>query len=199
MIYIKNIIFDLGGVLLKGKSSSVLNNLDLDHKTFSELIKFFVNNIDLDLGNETVEERLKKCGFNNEILNKYKDLLLNYYKYRELNYDLIKILNKLKQNKYNIYILSDNNKEAYEYYKSSKYFKNIDGWVISYEYNTTKKDGILFDIFLKKYNLNPKECYFIDDKLINIEVATKKGIKSFQFNENIDSLLNDMRDNNINI
>lgn len=81
------------------------------------------------------------CNYSDNIKNIYKDKLINYYKYRKINKELIDMIDKLKINNYNVYILSDNNKEAIEYYKSNNLFDNVDGYVISYEYNKLKKDG----------------------------------------------------------
>ena len=52
---------------------------------------------------------------------------------------------------------------------------------------------------IKKLNLNTNECYFIDDNIDNIEIAKKHGIKGFVFNNSINDLINDMKDNGINI
>ena len=197
MIYIKNIIFDLGGVLLKDSPISILKKFNIDKNTYNTLKIFFENWNNLDLGKETLEEKFQSCNFSKEIQDKYKIILTEYYKYRLINIELINIINKLKENNYKIYILSDNSKESYKYYKNNLLFKNIDGWIISCEYNTTKKDGILFDILLEKYNLNPKNCYIIDDKNRNIEEAKKHGIIGYHFNNNIEHLCNDMKNNNI--
>ena len=95
----------------------------------------------------------------------------------------------------------DNNKECFKYYKRNKLFKNIDGWILSCDYNTLKKYRILFDILINKFSLNPYECYFIDDKMSNIVEAAKHGIKGYIFSEknDISQLYNDMRNNKINI
>ncbi len=201
MIIIKNIIFDLGGVILKGEPISVLKNIKVDDKTYNNLKIYFDDWKDLNLGNESLEEKFNKCSFPKEIEKEYKNILLNYYKYREFNKDLINLINKLKDNNYNVYILSDNSKECLEYYKNHKIFKNIDGWVLSCEYNTCKCDGKLFDIIIKKFNLNPSESYFIDNSIDNIKESIKHGIKGYVFNEeeDINKLYNDMRDNDINI
>lgn len=200
MISIKNIIFDLGNVILKNKSISVLENMNIDTNTYDELKKFFNDWSNLDLGKETILEKYHKCNFPSSYDILYKDILINYYKYRDINTKLIELISKLKNNNYNVYILSDNNIESYNYYKNHELFKNIDGWVISSLYGTCKKDGALFDILLIKYNLNSNECYFIDDNIINIEEAKKHGIKGYLFNEDdIDDLYIDMRKNKINI
>lgn len=201
MITIKNIIFDLGGVILKETPISILKDRNINNDIYNELKKFFLNRTDLDLGKITLEEKFNNCNFKEEIKSKYKDLLINYYKYRTINMKLINLIDSLKRNNYNIYILSDNNREAYEYYKNNPLFKNINGFVISCEYHTLKKDGVLFEKLLEKYNLNPKECYFIDDNKINLLSAKKYNLKTYLFNEkdDINLLYNDMRKNKITI
>ena len=197
----KNIIFDLGSVLIKNRAISVLDKLDIDDNTYNELQRFFNDYLELDLGNISLEEKYNNCNFSNEINNKYKDYILHYYEYREYNMELIDIINKLKNNNYNVYVLSDNNQESFDYYKKNALFKNIDGWTASCEHGAIKEDGKLFEVFLNKYKLDPKECYLIDDKETNIIEANKYGIKGFIFDENkdISLLINDMKDNGINI
>lgn len=201
VIIIKNIIFDLGGVILLDKPNAVLKEINDNSNTFDELNHFFDNWENLNLGEETLEEKFYQCNFSKEIENKYKDILLNYYKYRKINKELIRLINKLKKNNYRIYILSDNNKESFQYYKNHELFKNIDEWILSCEYNTCKCDGKLFDILIKKFNLNPRECYFIDDNIDNINESIKHGIKGYVFNEkdSINNLYNAMKNNGINI
>ena len=201
MIYLKNIIFDLGGVILKDKPISILDYLNIDKKTYNQLALFFYDWKKLDLGEESLEEKYKQCNFPKNYDSLYKNILINYYKHREIDDRLINCISKLKSNGYNIYILSDNNKECYDYCKKQMVFKNIDCWVLSCDYHTLKSDGQLFDILLKKFNLSPNECFFIDDKLSNVEEAKKHGIygTTFNTNENINKLYTDLRNNKINI
>ena len=197
----KNIVFDLGGVILKDKPISILNNLKIEENTYNKLKIFFDDWKKLDLGEETIKDKYEKCNFSKDYDSMYKDILINYYKYREIDMRLIDCISKLKSNGYNIYILSDNNKECFEYYKNHPDFKNIDGWTLSCDYHTSKSSGQLFDIFIKSFNLNPNECFFVDDRISNIEMAKKYGINgcTFNTNESIDKLYSNMRNNNINI
>lgn len=189
----KNIIFDLGGVILEGKASSVLDKLNLNNEEYNSLLEFFNDWKNLDIDKETIEDKFNSYNFNQEIINKYKDKLLKYYELRNINIELINLIKELKRN-YKVYILSDNNKEASIYYKNL--FNDLDGYVFSYEYKTIKKEGKLFDIFLNKYNLNPKDCYFIDDNIENIVIAQEKGINTYQYTNN-ENLIKYLKDNNI--
>ena len=190
----KNIIFDLGGVILKDKPISVLNDIDIDSGIYTELRKFFDNWDDLDLGKKTLLEKYNELNFSSDL---YKDRLVNYFLYRDLNVELLDKMNVLRNNGYKVYVLSDNNVDASRYYKDN--FKDVDGWVMSCDYHTLKRDGLLFDILLDKYNLDPFECYFIDDNEININEAFKHGIKGFVFNNDINLLCEDMKNNGIDI
>ena len=187
----KNIIFDLAGVILKGSSFSILDKFDIKKEEKEQLINFFKDWTNIDLGIESIEEKYKRCNFNKE-LDKYKEILLNYFKYREFDEELIKLMKELK-NDYKIYILSDNNKPSVEYYKTKL---DVDGYVISCDYNCKKKDGKLFQILLDKYNLNPLECYFVDDLEENIKMANKFNIKGYIF-DNVDNLYKDLIKNKI--
>ena len=182
----KNIIFDLNGVIVKGKARDVLNKLDLTEEEYNELIKFFDNWNDMDITDMNIEEKFDSYNFSENTKSKYKDVLLKYYELRDLNTNLINLIKKLKNNN-RVYILSDNNKAASLYYKNI--LNNLDGYIFSYEYKTIKKDGKLFDILLNKYNLDPKDCYFVDDTEENILVANSKGINGILYKQNDEELI----------
>ena len=90
----KNIIFDIGGVITVGRAYTVLDDLNLDSNTYNILKEFFLNTEELDLGNMTLEEKFYSHNFNKEIEEKYKDYLLSYYKHRKLNMNIIDLINK---------------------------------------------------------------------------------------------------------
>ena len=190
-----NIIFDLNGVIIKGKANDVLDKLNLTKEEYNELVKFFDNWNTLDIDEETTEEKFDSYNFSNDIVTKYKDRLLKYYELRDYNMNLINLIKDLKKNNNKVYVLSDNNKDASNYYKNI--LKDIDGYVFSYEYKTVKQDGKLFDIFLDKYNLDPKTCYFIDNTKENIEVANSKGINGILYKDNDNEIINYFKDKGI--
>ena len=103
---IKNIVFDLGGVILKEKPISVLDNR-VDIVTYNELKRFFDGITELDTGNISLEELFNKCNFKKELIMKYKDVLIHYYKYRELNNEILELISKLKEMKYSLELLRE--------------------------------------------------------------------------------------------
>lgn len=198
---IKNIIFDLGKVVLKGSSSIVLNDLKIS-KEECEIIKksFFSNCMDLDLGNITIEEHFENCNIPTKLKEEVKERLIYYYKHREFNSEIVELMQKLKSNNYNIYILSNNNKEVYDYLLKLPVFQCVDGWVVSCDYHTVKPNKKIYEILFETYNLKPEECFFIDDKEENIETAKSLGMNGHVLNfekYGIRYLLEDMEKNSI--
>ena len=144
------------------------------------------------MGDETLEEHFNNCRFSFTISKDVKEKLVHYYKYRTFNDEVVKLMNKFKTNNYNIFILSNNNKETYEYLKTLPEFKCVDGWIVSCDYKIAKPDRKIYIKLFEEFNLKPEECYFIDDKKQNIEVGKEFGMQGFVIdveNEGIDKLL----------
>ncbi len=201
---IKNIIFDVGNVIWKGNSKSIINYIEINNEEDKEKISTFFEGFRLmDLDEEMVEEHYEKWKENNKINNdKYKNQLIYYYKNREFNEEIINLINKLKENNYNIYVLSNNNRAAVNYLKNCPEVKNIDGWVVSYEYKLVKPDEEFYKVLFNNYNLKPEECFFVDDKEKNINAGKNLGMNGHVLdyeNNKADELINDLRNNGVNI
>ena len=135
---IKNIVFDLGGVILKRNPVSILDKFDVCDEDYKELTRFFSDGKRLDLGEQTLQEKFIECNFSNDISLKYKDILLNYYEYRDFNLELAELVKKLKNNNYKLYVLSDNSLEATAYYFKNPLFTYFDGCIVSCHYGVMK-------------------------------------------------------------
>lgn len=195
---IKNIIFDLGNVLLKGSPSIVLENLDISDEIYQNIKnKFFADWEYLDLGEETLKEHFDNCKLDFDIDKSIREILLNYYKYRPFNNEMIELMNKLKHNNYKIFILSNNNKEAYEYLKQLPMFERIDGWIVSCDYHIVKPNKEIYVKLFNTFNIKPDECFFIDDNKKNVEIGVMLGMQGFKYSNNIDELISYMKQNNI--
>ncbi len=194
---IKNIVFDLGSVLLKGNTKDVLNYIEITDDEYKELSTFFKYDEKLDLGLVSLDDKLSSSDIPNYLKKKYHNYLINYYEYRKIDFDLVRLLNYLNSKNYRIYVISDNNFECARYYERNLLFKNIKGWVFSCDYQSLKKDGKLFNILLNQYNLFADECYFIDDNKVNIDVAKSIGFKTFLYEDNYKELIKDLINNNV--
>jgi len=198
---IKNIIFDLGNVVFEGKSSSVLKKLNTSSENIEEIrSKFFKNYTNLDLGDETIEEHFYSSKLSMEQDAYIKDFLINYYKYRNMNTGIVELIQKLKQNNYGVYVLSNNNREASQYIMGLPELQCVDGWVISCDCHSKKPDEKIYLTLFEKYNLKPEECFFVDDKERNIKAGELLGMKGHVLDYEKDEakeLIKDLKQNGI--
>ena len=190
MSKIKNIVFDLGGVIMNLNVSRTIRSL---HKIGIEKI---VNNTghnyhhsffyDFEVGNISEEqflESLQKLSNKKVTFSKIKEawnaMILDIPEYR---IDFLKDLKK----EYNLFLLSNTNsihqlKYLDEFKEKYKFpFNNLfQRAYFSHEIGIRKPDEKVFEFMLKDSNLKGPETLFIDDSLTNIKAAQKTGINTF--------------------
>ncbi len=184
---IKNIVFDIGAVLVgyNPNDYAVKNNMSIDklNKAHDILVhtKEWREYLDGNIENQEILDNLIKN--NPEFSDEYKLLILKENN-EHITYEIKENTKLLKElsNEYNIYLLSNITKETMESFKEIYDFvKNTKGGVYSYEAHIGKPNRKIYDLLFSKYNLNPNECIFIDDKLHNIEMANELGMIGIQY------------------
>lgn len=95
-------------------------------------------------------------------------------------YDYSKdLVRRLKNKGYKVYILSNYAKFTFKHARENfEFLDYIDGMVISYEVKYIKPEPEIYQILIDKYNINPEEAVFLDDKYENLEAAKPFGIKT---------------------
>ena len=180
---IKNIIFDLGNVIIRGSTVETLMHFTDDENKAKDLIQYIFKTEEwklLDLGNISKEEAItqmqKKAPKQYEIL--IKEVMNKRCEYLVLNNDTIEIAKKLKQKGYRIYVLSNMATFTYEYFQEIDFFKLCDGIIISAYEHVVKPNEKIFRTLLDRYALKAEECLFIDDDDTgkSFETANRLGI-----------------------
>lgn len=91
-------------------------------------------------------------------------------------------INELKTKGYNIYIISNIfSKLIRECGEEFDFISLTDGAVLSYQEKIIKPDSQIFRLFLDRYNLKAAECVFIDDQERNVNAARNIGIPGIVF------------------
>lgn len=130
-----------------------------------------------------------------------KNFMLNWFTKCNVNDKTMDIGKRLKQNGYNIYILSNMSKATYEYFsKKYDFFNIMDGIIISAYEGIKKPDLKMFELLIEKYSLIAEECLLIDDDDTNktLEVANTIGISGRRVNANdFNDVIKLLRENNI--
>lgn len=94
-------------------------------------------------------------------------------------------IKELKSRGYKVYLLSNYPKDFFELHTHSElsFVSLVDGKVISAMVGMIKPDAGIYQCLFDKYNLNPKECVFIDDRPENIEGGRKLGMEGIVFTD----------------
>lgn len=187
---IKNIIFDLGNVLLDFSPDKYLKELgykgEIKEKLKSEIFET-EEWLQLDRGTISQKEAVKKWQQRNpNFKNEIADVMADWEKILTVKEDSREILKSLAAKNYNLYILSNFHKKAFAYV-SDKYdfFKFFDGKVISAEVGLIKPEAKIYDYLLNEFNLKAEETLFIDDSKQNIKGALNKNIRVIHFKDSV--------------
>ena len=187
---IKNIIFDMGNVIFNYDRDYLLhhfyNGKDFDllkEKTFKNWELLDEDAISLDEYYENVKKELPFP------LSLYALSALKTWEYfMDYNKEVISLIQELKQNGYKLFILSNITKHFVNVQYKFPILKEFDGLVFSSLIKVVKPNKEIYEYLLEKYNLNPKECIFIDDTKKNLAGAARFGIKTFHFQSNANDL-----------
>lgn len=183
---IKNIVFDLGNVLLSFKPVEYLKERFNDSKLVDEFYNLVFKSPEwlmLDRGIITEEDAIKKfCCQAQDKEKIIRELMTNWYKLLIPIDDTIRIFKELKYEGYNLYILSNFHLRAFEIvYDLYDFFALADGITISSKVNYLKPEVEIYEKLINCYNLKPEESLFIDDIAENIKGATLCGMDVIHF------------------
>src|SRR6056297_3471777 len=143
---IRNIVFDLGNVLLDFDPDSYLEDLGYKDRTKEKLKSEIFETEEwlmLDRGTISQEEAVKRWQRRNPGLkNKITDVMAGWEKILTLKEDSFQILKSLAEQNYNLYILSNFHQKAFSYVsKKYDFFNFFDGQVISAEVELVKPEA----------------------------------------------------------
>ena len=197
---IKNIIFDLGNVLIRFKPEEFINkNIKEEYREkFFNVIFKGQEWADLDRGvleyNDAIKifsEKIPECSL--EIKKFFDNYILDALEPIEKNIEIMKSL----KGKYKLYVLSNFHYPAFDYiFKNWEFFKYFDGKIVSGHCKLLKPEKEIYKLLCSTYSLKPDECVFIDDTKVNIESAEKFGIRGIHLTD-INILEEKLKENNL--
>ena len=172
-------LFDLGGVFFDWDPNHFYKNVfeNIEEREFFLAEVCNDNwNVQQDAGRSIAEAEL-------ELIPKFphyeKEIKMYYKNHRKMIRGVfeesIDILKKLKDKNYECYVLSNWSAETFLGMTDDyPFLKLFDGLLISGEDKLIKPDHAIYQLARDRFNLNPEETVFIDDKQENIEAA--KGL-----------------------
>lgn len=190
---IKNIVFDMGNVLLDYNPEVPLDAFCKTEEEKAVIRKELFGGpewIQGDLGNMTNEERyesvkqrvpeavypaLKKCVYEWDICMKPIPGAMEFCEY-------------IRQKGYGLYVLSNASDAFYDYFPKFAPLDFFDGIIVSADIHIIKPDIRIYQHLLEIYHLVPEECLFIDDREDNVEGAKQVGMSGEVFRNDYDAI-----------
>ena len=189
---IRNIVFDLGGVLVDLDFKAAINGLQkagfanvkeqlqaFDREGIFQ--KFELGEMTADEFRTAIRENSTVSLTDEEVDGLWNAMLL------EVPREKLELILHLR-GKYMVYLLSNTNsihwdyvcKNAFNYrgFRVNDYFEET---FLSYEMHLAKPDKAIFEKVLEEANLLPEETLFIDDSEANCKAASELGIHTHHY------------------
>jgi len=184
---IRNIVFDLGGVLIDWNPKYVYRTIfDSEEK-----VAWFLNNICTSDWNARQDAGRPLVEATRTLQEKYPDwadeIEAYYGRWEEMlggpieaTVDILEEINA--KNRFNLFALTNWSHETFPVAWSRYAFLRLfQGIVVSGKEKQIKPGRAIYRTLLDRYNLEPSECLFIDDSKANVVTALEMGIQALWF------------------
>lgn len=183
---IKNIIFDVGKVLMSYEPEKYMENLGFTKQEIEAVNKAMFQHPfwnESDRGSLSSQELLE--GFISHA-PAYEEQIRRAY---ETVGETIALLphtvdwvREMKERGYRLYILSNYAERTFEQTRDQmEFLKFMDGAVFSFQCRLIKPEEEIYRYLCSRYELTPEETIFLDDRPENVETARKCGIHGIVF------------------
>ena len=187
---IKNIIFDLGGVVIdlqRQKAIDALANLGLEEAAsllgeYAQKGPFLMLETGEITSSEIFDILLPQCKEGtkcSDIRDAFEEFL------RDLPVERLKMLESLRKKGYKLYVLSNTNPIMFHHWIDEAFRKDgksindyFDGVVVSFQEKTCKPDPQIFRNVVERFGLKPEETLMLDDSEANVKAAESIGLKA---------------------
>ena len=189
---IKNVVFDLGGVLINLDFDNCLNAFrkagfrDIEKQACQFRGKGFFSQFELgEISPEEFRKAIRKevseALSDHEIDDMWNLMLLNIPR------EKLDLLLELRE-RYMVYLLSNTNQIHWDYageemfnyrgFRADDFFEDT---FLSFKMHLAKPDKAIYEKVMKEANILPEETFFIDDSETNCRAAAALGIQTHHY------------------
>ena len=178
---LKNIIFDLGNVLISFRPSEYFDKNNYPENIKTTILTDIFGSKEwrlIDNGEITTSEAINSIASRSSLKKEEIAHIFNLRTDVMFPLDLnVRLLPELKKRGFKLFYLSNFPNDIFEEIRTGYYFfKYFNGGLISADAKYSKPDNRIYEILLEKYNLIPQESLFIDDIEINVRAAEDLGM-----------------------
>lgn len=186
----RNIIFDLGNVLVNVEYERFINKLKSHGVSDEVYMDFFKGGnyrlLGYESGDISTDEFITKCLAGLKLKmerNEYADAFNDMFSEIKPMSTLVRRLKD--EGNYRLYLLSNTSPLHFEFIKKQYDYVNLlEKFALSYELNSLKPDDIIYTRTLDHLGVIGGESLFIDDLPENCEAAQRHGIKTICYDKN---------------
>ena len=196
---ISNLIFDMGGVLIRWNPRKMLEAYHLTPEQEEILDRELFHSVEwiqMDRGTRSGEETVEAvCGRVPEALREaVRTLVLSWHqRYLEPVPQMAELLRELKGKGCRIYLLSNASTALRTYFPRIPGSECFEGLLVSAEEQLLKPSHEIYERLYEKFDLKPEECFFIDDSPANVEGALMTGMRGTVFYGDVSRLRRELR------
>lgn len=190
---IKNVVFDMGNVLLRYDPELPLNAF-CGSEAEKELIRRelfqgpeWVRG-DLGLIREEDKFELVKKRVPKEHWEALKNCCEKWYHYQQPIDGALSFCQYLKGRGYRLFVVSNASDAFYRFFPKRVPVEYFEGIVVSADIHQVKPNREIYEYLLEKYHLAAEECLFLDDISENVEGARAVGMRAYRFQNDYDQV-----------
>ena len=180
---IKNIIFDMGQVLIRFDRDVFLDRVGVTDPADREMLKrevfLSLEWARMDRGSLTDAEAAEIiCRRVPERLHDAVVKLVSFWDRPILEIPgMYELVEELKNKGYGIYLLSNASLRQHDYWPRIPASRFFDGTVVSADVKLVKPQPEIYLLLMMKFSLRAEECFFVDDAVLNAEAAYACGMQ----------------------
>ncbi len=191
---IRNMIFDMGQVLIRWTPDDVLSPYDLTRGQKELLQRELFHSVEWiqqDRGIITKEKVVDAvCARLPQSLHEVAAAVVFgwHRRYLEPMPGMAELVRELKGEGYRIFLLSNASLALRDYFDRIPGSECFEKLMVSAEEQLLKPQHEIYERLYEKFGLNPAECFFIDDSPANIEGAILTGMQGTVFTGDVQRL-----------
>lgn len=184
---IRNIVFDMGQVLIRWRPEEMLERFDLSQEEKTMLLQELFWSpewIAQDRGIITEADMIARVSARlpETLHGTVEEVIKAWYVWHLTPMPgMAELVRKLKEKGYGIYLLSNASTALRGYFPRIPGSEYFDGLMVSAEEKLLKPQHEIYERLYERFGLVPEQCVFIDDSPANIEGAMLTGMQGIVF------------------
>ena len=178
---IVNVVFDLGGVLFS-RDPRKFEPEFIEYFSYIHLPQMPRFWEDYDRGVVSFDEVVTSVAdYNNSSRELAESNIRRSIVTQEAIVPTAELIAKLREAGLCLFVLSNMSREFIDFLREQPVYRLFDGDVVSCEEGVIKPEAEIYNLLTERYNLDPSETLFIDDRKANIDAAEALGWQGYLF------------------